>query len=245
MGNDLLAWRVDARWGYGFFWLRRCENTSLFRSELKQFFRALQKSDVKNAVFSVQQNGGGTTAGVDVILGHLPERPSTVYAGRRQRYLELAESLNGGSSSRQNLTQNSTLKDGDLYVFKFPKTIPKRRVPLYSGNVVVLTDNATYSSGADLAVTFSDEHFAVTAGEPTGGIPSSYGDYIEAVTPNLNIPFRVSTTFWIRSDPSRDPADTLAPDIPLPITVKDVQTGHSPVLEWLELLNRPRSAAGQ
>ena len=132
--------------------------------------------------------------------------------------------------------QQSTGHTGDVYDFPASETTVAELTDAFDGKVYVLTDSGSFSSAVDIAAILHDNDLATLAGEPTGGMPTSYGDLLGFTTPHIEIPFSVSYKYFVRPDPTRDPADTLAPDIPLPVTVKDVQTGHSPITAWLEQL---------
>ena len=58
-------------------------------------------------------------------------------------------------------------------------------------------------------------------GGPTGGRPSSFGLPRRFVTPRLQIPFRVSTSRFLRPDAGKDGEDTLLPDDLLPESWED------------------------
>jgi C-terminal processing protease CtpA/Prc len=107
------------------------------------------------------------------------------------------------------------------------------RQPIFEGTIYILVNGGTLSSAIDFASIYSDNDLATLVGEPVGDSPTSAGNVVHFTTPELKIPFQVSSALYTRADPSRDPADTLEPDIYLPLTVKDIQQKHDPVKAWL------------
>lgn len=246
VNGSLFAYRVDAESNYGVFWLESCDNTDEYRFLMKRFFQTVRAERVGNVVISVQQNGGGDAGVIYAILENLSISTREIrgfssrvrYSNQVRAYTELNDALLSQG------IQDAPHRDG-LYFFD-SEDIPIEQVASpFGGALYVLTDAGSYSSAIDVAAALSDNGLARIAGEPSGGKPSSHGEILIFETPDLSISFSVSSTYWKRPDSGRDPADTLEPDIHLPVTVKDVQTGHSPVLEWLESLNRSQSATRQ
>ena len=240
--NDILAWRVDKSENYGLFWLRHFVVTPEYRAEVQRVFEEVSVTGVGNVVFSVQQNGGGDSSLMYSLMAHLPNRRFRSFSGHTRfspaalQALGLTQAQFDEAARKH---QVSGLKvDEDVYKTTSENEVVLEKAPIFTGKVYILIDSASFSSAVDTATVLSDNHVATLVGEATGGMPTSYGDYLEFTTPNLNLPLRVSYKHFVRPDPSRDPANTLTPDIPLPVTVKDVQTGHSPIKVWLEGLAR-------
>lgn len=254
--NGVFAWEVNGALDYGVFWLRTCDDTSEYRRGVAEFFEKVAERNIKHVVISVQQNDGGVSSVIDALLAHLPVDVYISYTSdirlsrtvlRDSNVDESALSATPEQLERLLIRKEPSLvhRTGNLYGFASKRVANKRGEPVFGGDVYVLADAFSFSSGMWVATVLSDNHLATSAGEPTGGTPTNYGAPLEFRTPNLHLLFYVSHRYWKRPDLSRDPADALMPDIPLLVTVKDVQTGHSPVLRWLESLNRPQSATRQ
>lgn len=233
--NDVVAWRVDKSGNYGFFWLQKCEHTPEYRNEVQRFFEEVADAEVENLVISVQQNGGGNSGVIDALVEHLPvNRYKSFAASIRFSQVVLGQQ----DVSLAQVEQASTGHTGNVYDFPASEITVAERTETFDDKVYVLTDSFSASAAVDVAAILHDNNLATLVGEPTGGMATSFGDYLEFSTSNLDLPFRISHKRFVRPDPSRDPADTLMPDIPLPVTVKDVQTGHSPISAWLEHLGK-------
>ncbi len=240
--NDTLAWRLDKPKNYGFFWLRHFEVTPEYRAEVQRFFEEVSATGVGNVVISVQQNGGGDSSLMYTLMAYLPKRSFRSFSADNRFSSAALQALGFTQAQFDEAARNHQVGGvalgGNVYRIASENEVIPKESPIFTGKVYILIDSASFSSAVDTATVFSDNHVATFVGEATGGMPTSYGDYLEFITPNLNLPLRVSYKYFVRPDPSRDPADTLTPDISLPVTVKDVQTGYSPIKVWLEGLAR-------
>ena len=104
---------------------------------------------------------------------------------------------------------------------------------IFDGEVLVLTGPFTFSTANWIAGTIQDNRLGRIIGEATGNAPTSFGNVKAFTTPAFKLRFQVSQTLWLRPDASLDPASCLTPDVLIPTTVRDVQQGRDPVLEWL------------
>jgi hypothetical protein len=78
-----------------------------------------------------------------------------------------------------------------------------------------------------------DNKLGRIVGEPTGSAPSSFGDILTLSLPNCGCSYTLSFKRWVRPDATLDPADALAPDVPVPRTSTSVVEDSDPVLDWL------------
>src|SRR5262249_8781659 len=79
-----------------------------------------------------------------------------------------------------------------------------------------------------------DNQLGKVVGEPTGNAPSSFGDILTFALPQSSLSFTLSFKNWHRPAPARDPAATLTPDVPVPLTRQDVLDRRDPVIEYLQ-----------
>ena len=236
-GNaDLAVYRVEAE--YGFLWLPTCKNTAEYRFWVDRFFHAATEAGVKSVVISVQQNGGGNSSVMYHLLSHLPKESFRSFSVSTRYSFAALQALGFTQAQFDEAVQKHQVGGvalgEDVYNWVSKNEVVPKKAPVFFGKVYVFINSASFSAAVDTATVLSDNHVATLVGEPTGGTPTSYGDLLRFTTPFLSIPLTVSYKYFVRPDPNRDPADTLTPDIPLPVTVKDVQTGHSPVTGWLK-----------
>lgn len=106
--------------------------------------------------------------------------------------------------------------------------------PVFGGRLYVLQSGATFSSAMWLSDALTGPGLGVrvgtTIGEPTGGC----GNVTMYETPVFHVPFQVSTVCY---PPIKGATTaTLPAQIPLPVTVRDIQRGVDPVARWLASL---------
>ena len=149
----------------------------VFSSKIDSVFKAIQKSNVKNLIIDVRNNGGGTEGYEDYVFSYLTNKSYSKY-----EYVQ----TNAFSFSFLNYTQHNTFKkqeifendmkkefslenDGrylrkkDFMKVESPKTNP------FKGNTYVLISGKTYSGGSEFAGLLKDKTNAVFIGEETGG----------------------------------------------------------------------------
>jgi hypothetical protein len=96
------------------------------------------------------------------------------------------------------------------------------------GKMIVLTGNATFSSGVWHAVALRNMG-AVLIGEPTSGKPNAYGQVRRLYLPNSRIGLQYSTRYWQLIDGS-DPA-TVMPDLLVEPTIAEYFAGRDVAFE--------------
>jgi hypothetical protein len=243
--GSVFAWKIEATKSYALFSLQSCDYNDEYIEGVKAFFATVIKADVKNIIVDLRNNGGGDSRVIFPFVEHLLVE-KIQQGGARWRLSETTlERYDTLAQTDKNYTkmlafiqeaQERGEKQGEMYTSP-PESMAissELGTPKFWGRLYVLTNNGTFSAAIDFATLLSDNKLATLVGEPVGDTPSSPGEILRFETPNLKLPFMVSTKIYVRPDPSRDPADTLEPDIYLPLTVKDIQQKHDPVKTWLE-----------
>lgn len=82
-----------------------------------------------------------------------------------------------------------------------------------TGRLFVIVDRGTFSAAVSLAADLERETHALFVGEPTGAAPNSPGDPAHVTLPASGLKVRISTVYWVGSDP-RDPRAFIAPQLP-------------------------------
>lgn len=114
----------------------------------------------------------------------------------------------------------------------FIKQIIKRDRFDKPGNLFVITGRKTFSAAVDFVGEAREWTSAIFVGEPTGAGLNAYGDAQEATTPNLKIPFQVSTAYHQHA-PSTEQGGEFDPDIPAIMTASDYFAGRDPALDFI------------
>jgi hypothetical protein len=109
-----------------------------------------------------------------------------------------------------------------------PAPEPARPVDLY-----LLVDGDTFSSAALFSILVRDHRLGMLIGEPTGNPPSFNASELALEIPDLPYFLNLSTARLIRPDVNAGPADTILPDVFLPMTAEALATGIDPALDYV------------
>lgn len=217
-------------------WLRlsRCPAPDqTYFDDIADLFQELHARDLGTLVIDLRGNTGGSSLVLGPILNRLavPDDLRTIRGIRRLSDDAVAQRGYVRSPSRMQPGTDLSLPGNGT------GSVPRRfrRLTPYAGDVLVLTDGGTFSAATWVALTLSDNDMVELVGEPTGGAPTRYGDVLSF--PDFDdvegLSLGVSHTKWLRPDPSRDPADTLAPDHLVPTSAEDRLAGRDPVWAWI------------
>jgi hypothetical protein len=98
------------------------------------------------------------------------------------------------------------------------------------GNLFVIIGRKTFSAAVDFVGEAKHWTSAIFVGEPTGAGLNAYGDPETFETPNLHIPFQISTAYH-QHEVSIDRAGKFKPDIPAVMHAAQYFAGSDPSLE--------------
>ena len=236
-------WTVLPEVGAAWLALRSCPRPDRkYERAIADLFHEIAARDLQTLVIDVRGNGGGNSAVLDAIARHLPPDELLDYSGVRRLSAPAIEQR-GLDVSHFDVRPGTDL--ADLPKEPWVKPRDATRLTPFTGDVYVLTDAGTFSSANWIAVMFRDNGLGRIVGAPTGNAPSSFGDILSFDLED-GARLTISFTQWVRPDPSRDPAETLKPDVEVPTTLADLVSGRDPVAAWLvtELGGDPSKVAG-
>jgi C-terminal processing protease CtpA/Prc len=194
------------------------------------FLAAVRARRIDRIAIDVRRNGGGASSVLDAWLRHLPADKVRHFTSR------VRDSAPARERGYQPLPLWATQlgwgppKPGESWV---RPARPEDPGQVFRGQVFVLISHHTFSSGNWFAVVLQDNRLAQVVGAPTGNAPTSYGDALRFSLPRSGLGFQVSFKQWVRPDPTRDPAEALAPDVLVPTTLADLRAGRDPLMAWL------------
>lgn len=233
-GRKWFGWNIYEKESTGFFWLDACDNTEEYNKAVDDFFAAVKEKNIKKIAIDLRRNTGGDSSVIDEFLCYLPlekvddYKAIIRYSGLTLKLRETTAwkrflaSLNAFMTPLQ--TKNDRLKfDG--------KKVSQSEI--FNGEVFILTSKKTFSSGNYFATVLSDNKAAVIVGEETGNAPTCYGDIMSFVLPESKIGMTISYKKFERPDPSKDPADSLKPDISVALSSKNYYENEDPQLDWV------------
>mgnify|MGYP000064532538 CR=1 FL=1 len=170
-----------------------CEDNKNLKAQIKELRKAI-KSGITKVIIDVRDNPGGNSTACTKLLNAMGMRNPEY--GSFIRYSELAHEQRGVPSEgfRQYDPDKAKARRNDKI------------------QLVVLTNERTYSSATMLAVFVQDGDLGTVIGTPSSNAPSSYGDILYYQLPSSGIEVTISYKRWLRPDTEADQR-ILIPDI--------------------------------
>jgi carboxyl-terminal processing protease len=190
----------------------------VFEQSALEYLRKLKPA--KAVILDLRENHGGTTP--EELIGALMERPYRYWSESTPATVGLLQVWNG-EDARTDLTWTSSYQN------------PSQTV--YSGPLYILVDGGCFSACEDAVVPFKDNHRAIILGERTGG---STG---QPFRHNLKYGMRISlsTKREYFADGSAFEGIGITPDVEVPMSAADLQSGNDPVLTKTLTMIREKS----
>ena len=160
-------------------------------------FAEIKNSKVENLVIDVRNNGGGRSIVVDSLMNYITDKEYAQYQKIEIRISpELKERYKERYPNRYDWINSYAIND--LLVPEYDLTKPQNNNLRFNGNLILLTNNTSFSAAATFAGLFKELKLGTIIGEETGGTISYYGDFWYMETPNTQITFYVSPKHFIQ-----------------------------------------------
>lgn len=194
-----IKYEIDEQQSTGIFTLNECTLNDEYRNTVNKFFTEVKNKNLKNIVIDLRNNNGGDSKVTNEFAAYIKNLPTTIKGFRIY--------------TREN--DKLIYYDG-IYKLTAEDIKLRNTLPLYDGNIYILTSHATFSSGMWFATIFSDNNLAKIVGEVPGNSPTSFGDITEIyITPNAKLMFNTSFKKFYRPDETKD-GTRLIPDVEVP-----------------------------
>jgi hypothetical protein len=224
-----------------------------WKSFLIQSFNCIDSLKINNLVIDLRNNSGGNSKMGDILLSFckLPDSLATftcdvciselMLKNYNKELEEVKKMLEEGLNREiEDFTMPYVIKQVDEgirwittegYINQQIGTLGQNLImpPLFEGRIILLTGYGTFSSAVMFATICQDNGLATLYGTPTGGKPSCYGDILSLALPNTGILCGVSYKYFRRPDYTRDPSDSLYPDVWIKINPEDYFSGKDTV----------------
>ena len=173
--------------------MNTCDVNQNLEAQVEELKKAIREGFTK-VIIDVRDNRGGDSEACTKLLKAMGMNPPSY--GGYIRYSDLA-------SKQRNVRSEGFMQyDPD-------KTKAKRNENI---QLVVLTNEITYSSATMMAVFVQDGDLGTVIGTPSSNAPSSYGDILYYKLPASGIEVSISYKRWLRPDTDADQR-ILMPDI--------------------------------
>ncbi len=222
----------------------------------RDLFEGMDREGIRRLVVDLRGNGGGDSSLAHNLLNYLARGTLKTYGQRvrvsatLQRYMtenrRMYPEYHQGHIDRLLAAEPGSVLEQEAADLHYPYAGPGTGVDLapFPGEVWVLLDAGTFSSGEWLAVQLRDNGLATFAGEPSGGGGDCPGDTLVFESPNLKLAFSVSYKLFRR--PGREAArlPAVVPDFHVPATLAAYRLGRDPALDWLRARWQGEGAGG-
>lgn len=203
-----------------------------FREFLDAMYAEMQRCAVELLVVDIRYNGGGNSLLGDMLLETL--LPETQTFERYETYLRMSDFL---QKHTKLLAAEEAVKDGLLNQkaikwmgeFANRKRLPRR----YTGRVVFIQGQNTFSSANYLATTIKDNKLFTLIGSDTSQKPTCYGDILPVVLPYTQTRAFVSHSYFCRPCSALDADSRLSPNVTIKNRIADLQSGRDNCWEWI------------
>lgn len=195
-----IKYEIDEQQSTGIFTLNECTFNDEYINTVNKFFTEVKNKNLKNIVIDLRNNNGGDSKVINEFAAYIKNLPTTIKGFR--------------SHIRAN---NKLIYEDGIYKLTDEDIKLRNTLPLYDGNIYILTSHATFSSGMWFATIFSDNNLAKIVGEVPGNSPTGFGDITEIyTTPNAKLMFNTSFKKFYRPDETKD-GKKLIPDVQVPV----------------------------
>ncbi len=105
---------------------------------------------------------------------------------------------------------------------EFLEIVPLLNLKRFKGKLYCLCDAGTFSTASSFCAILKDYRMGELIGESTGGMASTYGNYLGVVLPNSKLTLLVSTGFYTRPNANKK-IESVMPDIEYNFSDKDIR----------------------
>ncbi len=168
--------------------LNSCICDEVYKTTLNKVADICNEKEVNSLILDLSKNMGGSSAVIDEFIKHVD-----IDEFRRYEMIDYSQGKPQYITKRGDIVKNN----------KASKLFPL--------DIYCRVSHDTFSSARTFAATLKDNGIAKIIGSPTGGKPNSFGLPKKFKTPNNEIVFRVSQSFFLRPNDAEDDKIALFP----------------------------------
>jgi hypothetical protein len=227
-------------------WIDRCDLNDEFQATLTRFAAEVRQLGIRKVAIDLRDNSGGDSGVALAILRAFGHTPPSAFAVDVRVSPELSSAqpvfdpknmfplLEKAGIPKLPANARNYRLPGPLVLSmlaqRLPPPAPEPAPPV---DFYLLVDGDTFSSAALFSILVRDHRLGLLIGEPTGNPPSFNASELALEIPHLPYFLNLSTARLIRPDVNAGPADTILPDVFLPMTAAALATGIDPALDYV------------
>ena len=199
------------------------------KSKLKKCFQYISEHDIQHLIIDLRDNGGGNgNIGTDLVA-YIIDSTLTYYIDKKTAPLQYKEYM----SDRQGILISNRYIQPDSLTKSYYFSIKPKGKYHFDGEVYVITNGGTFSTGAFVASALKHLAGATFIGEETGGCEYGIGG---GVIGTLTLPYtgqkvRIPMYGWRFNTMTTDTGRGVMPDVMARKEPGDLISGTDPVLE--------------
>lgn len=166
--------------------LNACIYNEKYKLTLERAAQLCKEKQIVSFILDLSQNMGGSSAVIDEFIKY-----TDIECFKRYEMIDYSSGEAKQITSRKDLVRN------------------QRKTICFPSDMYCRVSYNTFSSSRTFAVTLKDNGIARIIGTETGGKPNSYGMPRKLQMPNSKLRFRVSTSYFLRPDDTKDDDVTL------------------------------------
>ena len=171
-------------------------------------------------IIDLTNNPGGRTTNFSTILKYFNK--DTVFQVKRvivrlnkQIYQDALESMKRGDSLIYKRIASKQISDTVSLFSKYDFVLVKSQDNLFTGKLIVIVNEGTYSAANAFAVIVRNNHLGLIAGNESGGFTNSFGDPVTVKLPKLGYVLSIPTKLIVQDD--FDKHVPLKPDVKIDV----------------------------
>lgn len=209
--NENFKYKIVREESYVHFILKACEYSDSYKNFLALLFEDIKSNEIEHFILDLRGNVGGNVAVINEFLRYIPVENYSTFDRVTVRL------------SPQASKQRGYLGNKGLYKMPISKEIANSHIDdlLFEGQIYVLIDNQTFSAATTFATVLSDNGLASIVGQPTGGMPTCYGDALYFQLPNSKLQYSISHKKFERVNEEKRYEKSLYPDYPVYYSLDD------------------------
>jgi len=183
------------------------------KAVFKQCFRSLQDQHVSQLIIDLRGNGGGNGNVGGELLSYVIDSTLTYFLDRKTAPLRYSDYI----KDREGIMISNQYTEPDSMTRRYTIMIKPQKQYHFDGQLYVLTDRGTFSTGAYVASVLKHITGAIVIGEETGGSAFGIGGGVIAklTLPNTGLSVRFPLYAWWFNIGDDNTGRGVIPDIPV------------------------------
>jgi hypothetical protein len=217
---------------------------------MEAFFQDVKEQDIRKVAVDLRNNPGGDSAVAFAFLEHFSDidyrsfsvdirvseeldtlAPHFAIAAMNPVLEQFGQPPIPENASHYRLDQNVVKA---IVLSRLVLVPPDKMVKVSGKQIYLLTNALTFSSGNLFTILVKDNKLGQIIGEPTGNRVGFNGSELHFDIPHTRLYLNLSTARMIRPGPSQGDADSIVPDVYIPLTPDAVVAGTDSLLEYLK-----------